>query len=218
MDRHLQRDARQTAGRFGPCVATSITWLEALLDGRNVGRERRLDPEKLHVRFLSGAAPEGPIVPRCYTLTHSDRTGELFLTIGPEHDREQMSGWHRRLLRDEVLAEWRDEEDRAALHIHCHVSGGLVLGPAGWRYAILRRELPLVLETLRFGDGVLFKAHPALDQAPLAVMSAKEVIHYCRDKSIADGLDYVAQRSANILPSDDFFEAIAAFGEKRTAA
>jgi enoyl-CoA hydratase len=58
-------------------------------------------------------------------------------------------------------------------------------------------------------------AEEIAEQSPLAVMSAKEVIHYCRDKSVADGLDYVAQRSANILPSKDFFEAITAFSEKR---
>ncbi len=53
------------------------------------------------------------------------------------------------------------------------------------------------------------------DSSPLAVMAAKEVINYCRDKSVADGLDYVANRSANILPSEDFYEAIAAFSERR---
>lgn len=53
------------------------------------------------------------------------------------------------------------------------------------------------------------------DSSPLAVMAAKEVIHYCRDKTVADGLDYVANRSANILPSADFYEAIAAFSERR---
>ena len=66
----------------------------------------------------------------------------------------------------------------------------------------------------------LFAAAEALaieiaEQSPMAVMSAKEVINYCRDKNVADGLDYVANRSANILPSEDFFEAITAFGEKR---
>ncbi len=53
------------------------------------------------------------------------------------------------------------------------------------------------------------------EQSPLAVMSAKEVMNYCRDKSVADGLNYVAQRSANILPSEDIFEALQAFTEKR---
>ena len=55
------------------------------------------------------------------------------------------------------------------------------------------------------------------DSSPLAVMAAKEVINYCRDKSVADGLDYVANRSANILPSDDFYEAIAAFSAEEKA-
>ena len=73
------------------------------------GSARRLRPEKLHVRFLPGAAPEGPVTSRCYTLTHSDTTGDLFLTIGPKHDREQISGLYTRLMRDEILAEWRDE-------------------------------------------------------------------------------------------------------------
>jgi len=129
----------------------------------------RLKPEKLHVRFLPGAAPEGPVTPRRYTLTHSDATGDLFLTIGPDYDRRQISGWYTRLMRDEVLAGWREEEDGPALHVHCHVSGGLVVGPAGWRDAIFRQELPLVLEALRFGDRHLFEAQPELDQAPIWV-------------------------------------------------
>ncbi len=81
------------------------------------------------------------------------------------------------------------------------------------------KEINLLNEVYPDQDS-LFAAAEALakeiaDQSPLAVMSAKEVINYCRDKNVADGLDYVANRSANILPSDDFFEAIAAFGERR---
>jgi hypothetical protein len=128
----------------------------------------RLKPEKLHVRFVPNTAPEGPVTPRRYTLTHSDATGDLFLTIGPDYDRKQISGWTTRLLRDEVLAEWR-EENGPALHIHCHVSGGLVVGLAGWRDAIFQRELPLVLEAFRFGDQRLFETHSELDQAPIWV-------------------------------------------------
>jgi hypothetical protein len=129
----------------------------------------RLKPEKLHVRFVSNTAPEGPVTPRRYTLTHSDATGDLFLTISPDYDRKQISGWYTRLLRDEVLAEWLEEGDGPALHVHCHVSGGLVLGSAGWRDAIFRRELPLVLEAFRFGDRRLFETQPELDEAPIWV-------------------------------------------------
>jgi hypothetical protein len=129
----------------------------------------RLRPGKLHVRFAPGTTPEGPSMPRCYTLTHSDATGDLFLTIGSAHNRQQVSGWYTRLMRDEVLAEWREGEDGPSLHVHCHVSGGLVLGPSAWRYAIFRRELPLVLEAFRHGDARLYAVHPHLDRAPIRI-------------------------------------------------
>jgi enoyl-CoA hydratase len=58
-------------------------------------------------------------------------------------------------------------------------------------------------------------AREIAEQSPLAVMAAKDVIHYCRDKSVDDGLIYVAHKSANILPSQDLFEALTAFGERR---
>ena len=131
----------------------------------------RLKPEKLHTRFASGTRTDGPVMPRRYTMTHSDATGDLFLTVGPDYDRKQISGWQTRFMRDEVLAEWvkEKEQDHPALHVHCHVSGGLIAGPAGWRDAIFRRELPLVLEVFRFGDRALFEAHPELDHSPILV-------------------------------------------------
>jgi enoyl-CoA hydratase len=51
--------------------------------------------------------------------------------------------------------------------------------------------------------------------SPLAVQSSKDVLNFCRGKSIADGLEYVAARSAMILPSDDLAETMKAFLEKR---
>ncbi|MBN1634872.1 MAG: crotonase/enoyl-CoA hydratase family protein, partial [Deltaproteobacteria bacterium] len=51
--------------------------------------------------------------------------------------------------------------------------------------------------------------------SPLAVQASKEVLNYCRGKSISDGLEYVAARSAMIVPSNDLMEAISAFMGKR---
>jgi hypothetical protein len=127
----------------------------------------RLNRRKLHVRFTAGITPRGPLTPRHYTLTHSDSTGDLFLTIAPEVDRNQIAGWYTRLMRDEVLAEWQESDGGPALHVFCHVSGGFVFGSAGMRYGIFQRELPLVLEAFRWGDGGLFEAQPELDQAPI---------------------------------------------------
>jgi hypothetical protein len=129
----------------------------------------RLQPDKLHVCVAGVPASEGAWLPRRYTLTHSDISGDLFLTVGPDYDRGQISGLYTRLMRDEVLAEWRQGDDGPALHVYCHVSGGLALGPARWRNAIFQRELPLVLEALRHGDAVLFEAHSELDGAPILV-------------------------------------------------
>ena len=130
----------------------------------------RLRPEKLLVRLAEGVSADVPLMPRRYTLTHSDRTGDLFLTIGPEFDEQQTSGWYTRLMRDEVLAEWLEQEGEGpSLHVYCHVSGGLVFGSTLFRDAIFRQELPLVLECFRYGDRELFDAHPELDGALIRV-------------------------------------------------
>ena len=53
------------------------------------------------------------------------------------------------------------------------------------------------------------------EKSPLAVQASKEVLNYGIGKSAADGLKYVASMSANIIPSDDLYEAIEAFAQKR---
>jgi enoyl-CoA hydratase len=50
---------------------------------------------------------------------------------------------------------------------------------------------------------------------PLTVQGTKEVINYSRDNGIEAGLQYVAQKNAAALPSEDLIEAVAAFMEKR---
>ena len=150
----------------------------------------RLRPEKLHVRFARPAGTEGPVVPRRYTLTHSDTSRDLYLTISSEYDGRQISGWYTRLMRDEVLAEWREDEDGPALHVYCHVSGGLVFGPAGWRYAIFQHELPLVLEAFRYGDATLYAAQPELDDAPVWVHFQARQRRYRRRERWGTPADY----------------------------
>jgi hypothetical protein len=150
----------------------------------------RLRPEKLHLRLIKGSIADGPVTPRCYTLTHSDTTGDLFLTIGPVFDRKQISGWYTRLMRDEVLAEWRKDDDGPSLHVYCHVSGGLVFGAASWRYAIFRSELPLVLEAFRYGDRAFFAAHPELDGAPIRIHFSARQRRYRRVERWGTPADY----------------------------
>lgn len=129
----------------------------------------QFNPAKLHTRFHPGIDPTSFTLPRRYTLTHSDSNGDLFLTIGKECERKQISGWYTRLMRDEVLAEWKAARFPPELHVYCHVSGGLVIGFAGWRYNIFVTHLPQVLQAFRYGENQLVRVHPEIDKAPVTI-------------------------------------------------
>lgn len=127
-----------------------------------------LNPSKLKTTFIGDATPTKFVLPRRYTLTHSDFTGELFLTIGEEYAYSQISGWYTRLMRDEVLGEWQ-KDIRPTFHVYCHVSGGLLFGSARWRYGIFKYHMPMVIQAFRYGDQALFDQIPELDEAEIWV-------------------------------------------------
>jgi hypothetical protein len=133
---------------------------------------RELRTEVLHVKYLDGAEPNNFSLPRRYTLTHSDRTGDMFLGVGREFCKEQVSGIYTRFMRDEVLAEWREVDGSYELHVLCHVSGGLVFGNASMRLGIFKQHMRLVLESFRYGDRGIYLCHPELDQS-------KVIVHFC---------------------------------------
>ena len=72
-------------------------------------------------------------------------------------------------MRDEILAEWLKDENDYSFHVYCHVSGGIIIGRAGWRDSIFRREMPLVLKAICQGDKDLFKSNPDLVNSPIIV-------------------------------------------------
>ena len=51
--------------------------------------------------------------------------------------------------------------------------------------------------------------------SPLTVQGVKEVILYSRDHGVHPGLEYVAQKNASLLHSEDLKEALRAFTQKR---
>lgn len=50
---------------------------------------------------------------------------------------------------------------------------------------------------------------------PVAVQGLKDVLNFSRDNGVYPGLEYVAQKSSCIIPSEDFVEAFTAFMQKR---
>lgn len=130
----------------------------------------RLDPNKLYVEFRNGVTKTEPIKGRRYTLTHSDITAELFLTIGLEYAYDKISS-----MRDEVLAEWQLINNKYSLYVYVYVDGQLGAAKpslASMRNSIFVRELPLALEAIIYGDKVLFRTHPGLNNAPIYVYFA----------------------------------------------
>jgi hypothetical protein len=102
-------------------------------------------------------------------LTHSDSTGDLFLTIGSEYDYEQISSLYTRFMKDQVLGEWLKKEDHYELHLYMHVSGGFCFGWASLRNRIFCYHLPLVLEAFRYGDKRINEKVPELENSQILV-------------------------------------------------
>lgn len=93
----------------------------------------QFQPGKLRVQYEEGSgwrAPP-PHEGRWYTLTHNDLTGELVLSIGRGVNREQISGWYTRLVRDEVLAQVRpDIPSHARWQVRNRASAAAASDPA----------------------------------------------------------------------------------------
>ncbi|NLL74022.1 MAG: hypothetical protein GX237_10910 [Clostridiales bacterium] len=124
----------------------------------------RLNPDMLVTEFRDDVTKTKPILGRKYTLTHSDITGELFLTIGMEYASDQFN-----ILRDEVIAEWRKSNGALYLQVYIYIGGRSDEGRTVIREEIFRRELPLALEAIRYGDRFLFFVHSYLDDASIRI-------------------------------------------------
>lgn len=124
----------------------------------------RLNPEKLSVEFRRGVTAAEPIIHRHCTLIHSDKTAELFLTIWLRYAYDKTDA-----MRDEVLGKWIRKGKGCFFYVYLHVDGQFSPMVTAKRDSVFRRELPLALEAIRYGDRELFSAHPKLDNSPIIV-------------------------------------------------
>lgn len=124
----------------------------------------KLDPKKLNVTFREGVTTTEPIIPRRYTLTHSDITADLHLDIGPDYAYDKVT-----FMKDEVRGEWIESDGGHLYYVYLDIDGQSGWGMIGIRNFIFRRELPLALEAIRFGDREFFETHPELNYVPIIV-------------------------------------------------
>lgn len=145
----------------------------------------RLNPDKLHIEIRAGVTPTEPVIGRKYTLTHSDITADLFLTIGLQFAYEKVNA-----MRDEVLAEWRTSNELLFLYVYVYLDGQFDPAVSEVRNAIFRRELPLALEAIRYGDHRFFVARPDLDDAPIWIYFDSKNPEYNRFENWGTPNDY----------------------------
>src|SRR3954468_9410222 len=114
---------------------------------------------------MDGVAATEPLMPRRYTLTHSDLTGELSLNIGTNYAWGKINS-----LRDEVLGEWKQYGSSLYFYVYVYIDQGQYPSSvSAKRTEIFRRELPLALTAIKYGDKFLFNTFPHLDQAPIII-------------------------------------------------
>ncbi len=126
----------------------------------------KFNPERLTVEYRNGVTATEPFIPRNYTLTHSDLTGELLLTIGTQFAWDKINTD----LRDEVIAEWKITGNILYYNVDLFLNKEEHdLNASIRRNEIFRRELPIALTAIRYGDRFLFDLYPNLDYVLIIV-------------------------------------------------
>lgn len=121
---------------------------------------------QLFISFDEGVTDTKPLIGRKYTITHSDTKGDVYIRISDRFYVEVYDSLYTRIMRDEVLAEWKTGPE---LHIYLHVSGGLIVGTDSWREKIFRKHLSDVIEDIRYADDKLFRKYNYLDNCDVYV-------------------------------------------------
>lgn len=125
---------------------------------------KKLNPQKVFVQYRGMMRPYEPIKDRKYTITHSDKTADLFVVIDEGYAEDQVTR-----MRDEVRVAWTQTEKGLILMGSVIVSGPGIRGNALIRNQIFYKEMPTALQALRQADRFLFEKNATLDQTPVVI-------------------------------------------------
>lgn len=149
--------------------------------------------EKLVVNFGEGISKKAPIEPRKYTLTHSDETGELFLSIGKCYDYTNITA-----MRDEVLGTWIcDLDSNYSLKLEILVDGCGDDKVSERRNKIFRKELPLAIKAIIYGDRAFIEELEFLNESKIKVKFKSRYDKYNVEENWGLVKDYVIQDCDN---------------------
>lgn len=145
----------------------------------------KFEPTKLNVKYKDEISTKENITPRRYTLTHSDETGELFLTIGEKYDFDSINY----TIRDDVLASW-EKDDKHYLMINVDVDNESGISNTIIRDKIFREELPLAITAIVYGDNLFLENNKELYDAPIIVKFNSNINEYDTIEEWGKVMDY----------------------------
>lgn len=117
----------------------------------------RFNTNKIETTFIAPITLDSPIEGRKYTLTHSDDTGIMFLTVANEYNYSAIN----QDLRDEIIGTWKRYSSFYNLFFYAYV-GDLDYIDALNRYNIFKSHLTLALQAIIYGDRELLNKHKEL--------------------------------------------------------
>ncbi len=147
----------------------------------------QLNKDKVYVNYRDDYAYSDALIPRRYTLTHSDETAELFLNVGTDYARDKIT-----TLRDEVLGEWMYEQSTYVFYAYVLVDGKTEEETAK-RNQFFRQELPLALQAIHYGDSHIFNYYPELEQATIIVHFQSKYPNYSAIENYQTFANYPVQ-------------------------
>lgn len=125
---------------------------------------KKISTDKVFTEIRGGVTNAYPISGRKYTMTHSDETADLFVTIGVDFAEDKVQK-----LRDEVRLQFIVVDRMPMLYGEVMIDGVGIPGNPPVRESIFKRELPTGLQAIRYADDALFATYPELDETPVYI-------------------------------------------------
>lgn len=146
---------------------------------------------QVFIEFRELVTPLMPLRDRKYTMTHSDETGDLFVTVATMFAEDKVGP-----TRDEVRLEWSTIKDMPILYGEVLIDGeGISPDKSEVRDNIFKREMPLALQAIYHADEQLFNANPELKNTPVLIHFISSQASYNKLYSFGTIGEY------NIIPS-----------------
>ncbi len=125
---------------------------------------KKINTDKVFTEMRDGVTATYPVSGRKYTMTHSDETADLFVTIGIGFAEDKVER-----IRDEVRLQFIIIDRMPILYGEVVIDGMGVPGNPPVREAIFKNEMPTALQAIRYADRELFTKYPKLDQTPVYI-------------------------------------------------